>query len=70
LKTDEEILEEALERFAKEAREKFMAGIREHNPDGSRGMSRMTMEQKLRSCREEVMDLWFYLHTMERECRE
>ncbi len=41
--TDEEIMEQALERFAKEAREKFMAGIREHNPDGSRGLSRMTL---------------------------
>jgi len=63
--TDEQIMEQALERFAKEAREKFMAGIREHNPDGSRGLSRMTLEQKLRSCREEVMDLWFYLNAME-----
>ena len=63
--TDEEIMEQALERFAKEAREKFMAGIREHNPDGSRGLSRMTLEQKLRRCREEVMDLWFYLNAME-----
>ena len=63
--TDEEIMEQALERFAKEAREMFMAGIREHNPDGSRGLSRMTLEQKLRSCREEVMDLWFYLNAME-----
>ena len=63
--TDEEIMEQALERFAKEAREKFMAGIREHNPDGSRGLSRMTLEQKLRSCREEVMDLWFYLNAMD-----
>ena len=63
--TDEEIMEQALERFAKEAREKFMAGIREHNPDGSRGLSRMTLEQKIRSCREEVMDLWFYLNAME-----
>ena len=67
--TDGEIMEQALERFAKEAREKFMAGIREHNPDGSRGLSRMTLEQKLRSCREEVMDLWFYLNAMEEKCR-
>ena len=67
--TDEEIMEQALERFAKEAREKFMAGIREHNPDGSRGLARMTLEQKLRSCREEVMDLWFYLNAMEEKCR-
>ena len=68
--TDKEIMEQALERFAKEAREKFMAGIREHNPDGSRGLSRMTLEQKLRSCREEVMDLWFYVNAMEEKCRE
>ena len=67
--TDEGIMEQALDRFAKEAREKFMAGIREHNPDGSRGLSRMTLEQKLRSCREEVMDLWFYLNAMEEKCR-
>ena len=67
---DEEIMEQAVERFAKEAREKFMAGIREHNPDGSRGLSRMTLEQKLRSCREAVMDLWFYLNPIEEKCRD
>ena len=67
---DEEILEEALERFAKEAREKFMAGIREHNPVGRRGLARMTLEQNIQSCQEEVIDLWFYLNAMEEKCRE
>ena len=68
--TDEEILEQALARFATEAREKFLAGIREHNPDGSRGLARMTLEQKIQSCKEEVIDLWFYLNAMEEKCRE
>ena len=66
--TDEEIMDKALKRFAEDARKKFIAGVREHNPDGTKGLSRMTMEEKLRSCREEVIDLWFYLYVIEEKC--
>jgi hypothetical protein len=28
------------------------------------------LEQKIQSCKEEVIDLWFYLNAMEEKCRE
>lgn len=64
---DEEIMEDALEQFQFLARNKFMAGIREHNPDGSNGLSRMTLLQKVDSAKDEVMDLWFYLYAIEQK---
>ncbi len=63
---DEEIMEEALEEFAREGREKFMQGIREHNPDGTKGLARMSLDQKIKAIREEVYDLVFYLKALER----
>ena len=42
---DEEIMNKALKRFAEDARKKFIAGVREHNPDGTKGLSRMTPAQ-------------------------
>ena len=63
---DEEIMEEALEEFAREGREKFMQGIREHNPDGTRGLARMSIDQKIRAIREEIYDLVFYLKALEK----
>ncbi len=63
---DEEIMEEALEEFAREGREKFMHGIREHNPDGTKGLARMSLDQKIKAIREEVYDLVFYLKALER----
>jgi len=63
---DEEIMEEALEEFAREGREKFMQGIREHNPDGTKGLARMSLDQKIKAIREEIYDLVFYLKALER----
>ena len=63
---DEEIMEEALEQFAQEGREKFMEGIREHNPDGTKGLARMSLDQKIKAIREEIYDLVFYLKALER----
>ena len=63
---DEEIMEEALEQFAQEGREKFMEGIREHNPDGTKGLARMPLDQKIKAIREEIYDLVFYLKALER----
>ena len=65
---DEEIMDKALKRFNEDARKKFMEGVREHNPDGTKGLSRMTLEEKLRSCLEEGIDLWFYLYVIEEKC--
>ena len=62
---DEVIMERALQRFEGEAREKFMAGIQKHNPDGSRNLTHMPLEQKIKNCKKEIIDLWFYLNTME-----
>ncbi len=60
-------MEEALEVFRWEARNKFLAGIREHNPDGTKGLSRMDLDQKIRAIRDEIYDLWFYLYALEKD---
>ena len=44
------------------ARNKFMAGILEHPM--LKGLDRMTLLQKVDACKDEVMDLWFYLYAM------
>ena len=64
---DEQLRDEALASFAEKARAKFDAGIAEHNPDGDKGMCKMTIAQKMEACRDEVMDLWFYLHALEKK---
>lgn len=64
---DEELMEDALEKFQFEARAKFLKGIREHNPDGTQGLSKMHILQKVDACREEIIDLFFYLHAIEQE---
>jgi len=63
--TDEQIRDRGLQEFATRASKKFNAGIREHNPCGTKGLSRMATLQRIRSAQEEVMDLWFYLYAEE-----
>lgn len=63
---DKELMEESLAKFDVQARSKFLAGIREHNPDGDRGLSRMSNDQIIAACREEIIDLWFYLSALEK----
>ena len=63
--TDEQIRDKGLAAFASRAAEKFNAGIREHNPDGSKGLSRMATLERIYAAQDEVMDLWFYLYTEE-----
>ena len=67
---DEDLMEDALEKFQSEAKSKFMKGILEHNPDGTKGLSRMHLLQKIDACKEEVIDLWFYLYAMEQDICE
>lgn len=67
---DEELMEDALEKFQSEAKAKFLKGILEHNPDGTKGLSRMHLLQKIDACKEEVIDLWFYLYAMEQDVVE
>lgn len=63
--TDEEIRDDALVAFALRAASKFNNGIKEHNPDGDRGMIKMTQLQRIKAAQDECMDTWFYLYTME-----
>tara|TARA_R100000808_G_scaffold1169_2_gene5519 strand:- start:11825 stop:12043 length:219 start_codon:yes stop_codon:yes gene_type:complete len=63
--SDEEIRDDALVAFSLRATAKFNSGIREHNPNGDRGMMKMTQLQRIKAAQEECMDTWFYLYSME-----
>jgi hypothetical protein len=63
--TDEQIRDRGLQEFAARASKKFNAGIREHNPCGTKGLSRMATLERIHAAQDEVMDLWFYLYTEE-----
>ena len=60
MKTDEELRDKWLAQFQIEAYDKFTAGIKEHNPDGSRGLARLTVEQLAQCMKEEAIDQYFY----------
>ena len=62
---DAELMDKALKEFQDRAKSKFLAGIKEHNPNGDKGMCRMVFEDRIRSAKEEVIDLWFYLTSLE-----
>ena len=64
-KDDKELMKSALKQFKKRAKKKFTSGILEHNPKGDKGMLMMPMIERVRCAKEEVIDLWFYLHSME-----
>tara|TARA_Y100000310_G_scaffold334368_1_gene414003 strand:+ start:1230 stop:1493 length:264 start_codon:yes stop_codon:yes gene_type:complete len=68
--TDVEIKERALAEFTLKAPRKFDAGMREHNPDGTRGMWRMDTKQLAKAAKEEVIDLWHYLVVLENKIQE
>ena len=59
------LMEKALAEFAVKARVKFKQGIEEHNPNGDKGLLRMSLNQKLTAIREEIIDLWFYVAAIE-----
>ncbi len=63
--TDEQIRDAGLTAFKLRAAEKFNMGIKEHNPNGDKGLIKMTDLQRIKAAQEECMDLWFYLYTME-----
>ena len=65
--TDEELRDRALAEFEEKAAKKFNAGTKEHNPNGDKGLDRMSKSQKLAAVKEEVMDLWFYVTALEVE---
>ena len=62
---DKVLMNSGLKEFKKKAKKKFMSGIEEHNPNGDKGMCMMSMQQRVSSAKEEVMDLWFYLCSIE-----
>jgi len=62
---DAKLMDKALKEFADSARTKFLNGIKEHNPDGNRGMCKMSFEDRIKAAKEEVIDLWFYLTSIE-----
>ena len=63
--TDELIRDAGLTAFRMRAAKKFNLGIKEHNPNGDKGMMKMTQLQRIKAAQEECMDTWFYLYTME-----
>ena len=66
-KDDAELMETALKEFQERAREKFLAGIQEHNSKGDKGMLRMDITERIKCAKEEVIDLWFYLSSIENQ---
>jgi len=62
---DKGLMDKALKDFNKHAKKKFLSGIKEHNPDGLKGICMMSMKDRVSSAKEEVMDLWFYLCALE-----
>ena len=65
--SDLDLMEEALEEFLIEAKDKFIAGVKEHNPDGTKGLSRMEVRDKIKAIKEEIFDLWFYVYAIEKD---
>ena len=68
--TDVEIKERALAEFTLKAPRKFDAGMKEHNPDGTKGMWLMDKSQLAKAAKEEVIDLWHYLVVLENKIKE
>ena len=64
---DPEIRDEIVNKFQAEFPVKFDNGTREHNPDGDKGLWRMSIPQLAHAVREEVYDLLAYVSTMEKK---
>ena len=64
-KDDKRLMETALQEFQDRARKKFIDGIFEHNPEGDKGMRKMSFEDRIKNAKEEVIDLWFYLTSLQ-----
>jgi len=58
--TDEQLRDKWLGMFQAEAHAKFTAGIKEHNPDGTKGIGRMSVEQLAWEMKNEAIDQYFY----------
>jgi len=62
---DEDVREAAWRMFKIRFVAKFNKGIKEHNPNGDRGMIFMTSLQLIRAAQEECIDQWAYLFMLE-----
>ena len=67
--TDPEIKRLALAHFVREAPKKFELGMLEHNPNGDKGMWRMTLEQLVDSAIEENIDQFHYLVVLKQKLK-
>ena len=65
--SDPELRDAALEDFVRLAPAKFNKGMAEHNPDGDRGLMRMSPEQLIGSVEEENIDQWHYLTAVKKQ---
>jgi hypothetical protein len=63
---DEEIRDLIRSEFDREFTKKFNAGIREHNPDGTKGLWRMEIPALIAAVKEEVHDLLAYITVIEK----
>ena len=67
--TDPEIKRLALAHFVREAPKKFELGMLQHNPNGDKGMWRMTLEQLVDSAIEENIDQFHYLVVLKQKLK-
>ena len=64
--TDPQLRDVALFDFIRLAPDKFNKGMAEHNPDGTRGLMRMSPLQLVESMEEEIIDQWHYVAALRR----
>ena len=62
---DKVLMNSALKEFQQKAKKKFKNGIKEHNPEGDKGMFMMPIKSRISCAKEEIIDLWFYLCAIE-----
>lgn len=65
--TDQEIRDIAIKEFSTKARAKFDAGTLEHNPDGTKGLGRLSALKIVQAAKEEAWDQIFYLTALEQQ---
>jgi len=70
MKTDEELRDEWLKKFKILAYNKFTAGIKEHNPDGRKGMARMSTEDIAIELMNEAIDQYFYACALQERLKQ
>ena len=67
---DEELLDIGLAAFGREGYAKFVAGIREHNPEGKTHLCRLSARKIVGEMKKEAIDQWFYACALESKLQE